>query len=88
MSNPKRNHISKNFESTNTPERDASTTIVLTAEQLQSANQEIPENGDETIRELAYGKWEASGCPTGDGLEFWLQAEQEVKTAESGEDRT
>lgn len=31
----------------------------------------------EKIRELAYTKWEAAGCPCGDGVEFWLAAEAE-----------
>lgn len=31
------------------------------------------------IRELAYLKWEAAGCPQTDGVEFWLQAEEELK---------
>ena len=33
-------------------------------------------NGEDTlIREQAYLLWEAAGCPPGDGVEFWLQAE-------------
>jgi hypothetical protein len=32
----------------------------------------------ETIRELAYLKWEAAGWPSGDGVEFWLAAEAEL----------
>jgi hypothetical protein len=32
----------------------------------------------ERIRELAYIKWEAAGCPCGDGVEFWLAAEAEL----------
>ena len=32
----------------------------------------------EKIRELAYIKWEAAGCPCGDGVEFWLAAEAEL----------
>ena len=32
----------------------------------------------ETIREAAYYKWEAAGCPCGDGVEFWLEAEAEL----------
>ena len=32
----------------------------------------------EKIRELAHSKWEAAGCPCGDGVEFWLQAETEL----------
>ena len=32
----------------------------------------------EKIRELAHSKWEAAGCPCGDGVEYWLQAEAEL----------
>ena len=32
----------------------------------------------EKTRELAYIKWEAAGCPCGDGVEFWLAAEAEL----------
>ena len=39
-------------------------------------------DGDSTFREhirlSAYQKWEAAGKPTGDGIEFWLEAEQEL----------
>ena len=34
---------------------------------------------DEVIRELAHRKWEAAGCPAGDGFDFWLEAERELK---------
>ena len=30
------------------------------------------------IRETAYSKWEAAGCPSGDGVKFWLEAEAEL----------
>ena len=30
------------------------------------------------IRLWAYRKWERAGKPTGDGIQFWLQAEQEL----------
>ena len=33
---------------------------------------------DEDIRLAAYQKWEAAGQPAGDGVQFWLQAEQEL----------
>lgn len=33
---------------------------------------------DEDIRLRAYEKWEAAGRPNGDGIQFWLQAEQEL----------
>ena len=33
---------------------------------------------EDEIRELAYQKWEEAGCPSGDGHDFWLEAEREV----------
>jgi Protein of unknown function (DUF2934) len=33
------------------------------------------------IRLCAYRKWENAGMPTGDGLQFWLEAEQELAHA-------
>jgi hypothetical protein len=33
---------------------------------------------EEDIRLCAYQKWEAAGHPTGDGIRFWLEAEQEL----------
>lgn len=33
---------------------------------------------DEDIRLCAYQKWEAAGKPTGDGIQFWLEAEEEL----------
>jgi hypothetical protein len=32
----------------------------------------------ETIRLCAYRIWERAGKPSGDGIEFWLEAEQEL----------
>jgi hypothetical protein len=32
----------------------------------------------EEIRQCAYRKWEHAGKPAGDGLQFWLEAEQEL----------
>jgi hypothetical protein len=34
----------------------------------------------EKIREAAYYKWEAAGCPCSDGIDFWLEAESELKS--------
>ena len=31
------------------------------------------------IRERAYSLWEQAGYPAGDGVDFWVQAEQELK---------
>jgi hypothetical protein len=33
----------------------------------------------EEIRLCAYGKWESAGRPPGDGVNFWLEAEQELR---------
>ena len=32
----------------------------------------------EEIRVCAYRKWESAGKPTGDGIQFWLEAEEEL----------
>jgi hypothetical protein len=34
---------------------------------------------EDRIRELAYLKWETAGYPQSNGVEFWLQAEEELK---------
>lgn len=34
---------------------------------------------EQSIRELAYAKWEAAGRPDGDGVQFWLEAERELR---------
>jgi hypothetical protein len=34
---------------------------------------------DENIRLCAYQKWEAAGKPAGDGVQFWLEAQQELE---------
>jgi hypothetical protein len=34
--------------------------------------------GCDDIRLCAYQKWEEAGKPSGDGIEFWLEAEQEL----------
>jgi hypothetical protein len=33
---------------------------------------------EEDIRLCAYQKWQAAGQPTGDGVQFWLEAEEEL----------
>lgn len=37
------------------------------------------EVGPEAIRELAYCKWQAAGCPCGNDIGFWLEAERELR---------
>jgi hypothetical protein len=39
----------------------------------------IPSVPHEEIEKLAYSKWEKAGYPPGDGQNFWLEAEQELK---------
>ncbi len=34
---------------------------------------------DECIRICAFQKWEAAGKPSGDGVQFWLEAEQKLR---------
>jgi hypothetical protein len=33
---------------------------------------------EELVRERAYLLWESAGCPSGDGVEFWVRAEREL----------
>ncbi len=51
----------------------------LNRDESDPPNQQSEEDQQEAIRALAYRKWEAAGCPEGDGTEFWLEAEQEIK---------
>lgn len=50
----------------------------LACESARPSNQQSTGARDEAIRALAFRKWEAAGCPAGDGFEFWLEAEREV----------
>ena len=59
-------------------------TTMLLSEELNRdvsdpPNQQPEKDRGEAIRVLAHQKWEAAGCPEGDGMEFWLDAEQEIK---------
>jgi hypothetical protein len=36
---------------------------------------------EEAVRLRAYQRWEAAGRPGGDGVKFWLEAEQELSQA-------
>lgn len=42
----------------------------------------------EEVCELAYEKWEQAGCPCGDGKEFWLEAESEIKSTKSSKSKS
>jgi cold shock CspA family protein/ribosome-associated translation inhibitor RaiA len=37
-----------------------------------------PSISEEAVRQRAYARWEAAGRPAGDGIDFWLAAEQEL----------
>ena len=39
---------------------------------------------EEMTRLRAYQKWETTGTPQGNGVQFWLDAEQELLAAEEG----
>ncbi len=62
---------------------DPNSSLVLSKQQnldeCGPTNQPFSERQDEAIRLLAYQKWEAAGSPAGEGTEFWLEAEQEIK---------
>lgn len=41
--------------------------------------QKLQAVSDDEVRQLAYAKWQAAGCPECDGIEFWLEAERDLK---------
>lgn len=71
---------------------DANATVVLPGEQgcedTCLSNQQPTNACEEAVRALAHSKWEAAGCPTGDGFDFWLEAEREVSAEKSSRDST
>lgn len=44
----------------------------------EDAEPTILDNIEDSVRERAYLLWEAAGRPDGDGVEFWLKAEEEL----------
>jgi len=56
-------------------------------EAASASNQQPTDVCEEAIRTLAHEKWELAGCPAGDGVEFWLDAEQEVNQERSKSNR-
>ena len=71
---------------------DPSATVSLIGERECEAacpsNQQPPDACEAAIRALAHSKWEAAGCPAGDGVDFWLEAEREVSAARTGSSST
>ena len=47
--------------------------------ECQPSPEQTDDEFDKAIRELAHRKWEAAGFPAGDGFDFWLDAEVEIK---------
>jgi hypothetical protein len=41
-------------------------------------SEHVPNLNYDAIQHRAYQKWEAAGRPTGDGVNFWLEAESEL----------
>ena len=54
---------------------------------MSSGNEEGTDNGNsqsdrtDQIARRAYERWQERGCPQGDGLSDWLEAEQEIAAA-------
>ena len=67
---------------------DPNGTVVLAGEHgceaTHPSNQQPTNTNEEAIRALAHSKWEAAGCPAGDGCDFWLEAEREVNAEGPG----
>ena len=55
-----------------------STTRTQTAAASIAKEQAPQRVSAEDIRLCAYRKWESAGKPIGDGVQFWLEAEQEM----------
>lgn len=54
------------------------TTTTTTGAAVASGDKDHNWVSTEAIRLCAYQKWESAGKPTGDGVQFWLEAEQEL----------
>lgn len=55
-------------------------TIVLSSLSI-SGSEEKKSISEESIRETAYYLWEAAGKPSGDGSEFWIEAEKQLQNS-------
>ncbi len=61
------------------PEPATPTTTTETTVASADKDQNTNALSQEDIRLHAYQKWEAAGKPDGDGFQFWLEAEQELR---------
>ena len=64
----------KQHHKTETPAQPASAKSPSESEQVQKEKAK----SQEAVRGRAYQKWEAAGKPKGDGVNFWIEAEQEL----------
>jgi len=67
---------------TTTPQATGKTCSVAGSKEQLSATSECSGSTqcENAVRERAYLLWEKAGYPSTDGVSFWLQAEQELKT--------
>jgi hypothetical protein len=77
---PTQNEVRTNDVPPTTLVTPASASSTPTAAESQSP---VNEN---SVRELAYLKWQAAGSPPGDGVQFWLEAENELVSIAQMED--
>ena len=66
--------MNQQHQKTETPVQPASAKSPSVSEQVQKGKTK----SQEAVRVCAYQKWEAAGKPKGDGVNFWIEAEQEV----------
>jgi hypothetical protein len=50
---------------------------------VSTAESPIADYSDQQVAARAYEKWLARGCPIGDDLRDWFEAEQELRGAQS-----
>jgi len=59
-------------------DKDSSAPLVNTSDKAPNAPMVAQLVNADDVRLCAYQKWEKAGKPTGDGIQFWLDAELEV----------
>jgi Protein of unknown function (DUF2934) len=69
-------HLKHTTQSHFGPTRPTTTTPTAVTSGDKDRNAPLVSTAD--IRLYAYRKWESAGMPTGDGIQFWLEAEQEL----------
>ncbi len=56
-------------------------TAQLPPDPASRTSQQLLDRYEEAIRDLAYRLWEKAGRPSGDGLDFWVEAENTILPA-------